>query len=390
MIKKFLGPFKEKILIVDQLKPALFDQKHSLLFVDENLKEFNEIKELSLNFEIIFLKAGEDLKSLDGLKHILTNIQPLIEKIEPPYCFVAIGGGSVGDFCGFLASIYHRGVDFIQCPSTWLAAIDSSHGGKTALNVLNFKNQIGTFYPAKQIIVSKSLLSHQSPSQAMGEITKTILLSGKNSRLRNFIDKNWPANFDNVWTNVVDFIKVKNYYVEKDPKEKKKERFKLNLGHTVGHALEKIYGLPHSEAVLRGVIFAVTWSVKKKYSHIRMLQILIHYLEINHFFLNELPKRPISEFEKALLKDKKRTGKEINFVFLQNFKAVIKKVTVQEILTELKNQGLAIASRSEKSFTKSVERAQPPGRFSSEFAIALRDQKSKTESLKKVTKRNPK
>jgi 3-dehydroquinate synthase len=340
MIKKLLGPFKEKILIVDSLESNLFDSKHSLLFIDENLKNFDEIKKLKAKHQIFWLQAGEDLKSLDGLKSVLGSIEPLISKIQPPYCFVAVGGGSLGDFCGFLASVYHRGVDFIQCPSTWLAAIDSSHGGKTALNVLNFKNQIGTYYPAKQIIISKSLLAHQSPTKAMGEITKTILLSSQNSKLRNFIDKAMATDVDTIWNSITDFIKVKNTYVKKDPREKKKERFKLNLGHTVGHALEKVYGLPHSEAVLRGVIFAVTWSVKKKYSHIRMLQVIFHFLEVNQFFLHTLPKKPQQEFESALLKDKKRAGQDINFVFLQNFKAVIKKVTVKDIISELKNQGL--------------------------------------------------
>lgn len=340
MIKKIFGPFKEKILIVDHLKSNLFNTKHSLLFIDENLKDFPEIKKIAAKHEVFWLQAGENLKSIDGLKSVLVSIEPSLSNLQPPYTFVAIGGGSLGDFCGFLASVYHRGVDFVQCPTTWLAAIDSSHGGKTALNVLNFKNQIGTFYPAKQIIISKSLLSYQSPSKAMGEITKTILLSTQNSKLRNFINKAWPADTDHIWNFIPDFINVKNTYVKKDPREKKKERFKLNLGHTVGHALEKVYGLSHSEAVLRGVIFAVTWSVKKKYSHVRMLQVLIHFLEVNQFFLQTLPRKPEQEFEKALLKDKKRSGQEINFVFLKNFKAVIKKVTVKDIIAELKNQGL--------------------------------------------------
>ncbi len=340
MIKKFLGPFKEKILIVDHLKPSLFESKHSLLFIDENLKNFDEIKRLKAKHQIFWLKAGEDLKSIDALKSVLSSIEPSLNKLQPPYCFVAIGGGSLGDFCGFLASVYHRGVDFVQCPSTWLAAIDSSHGGKTALNVLNFKNQIGTFYPAKQIIVSKSLLANQSPSEAMGEITKTILLSSQNSKLRNFVKKAWQTDTDNVWASITDFIKVKNSYVKKDPTETKKERFKLNLGHTVGHALEKVYGLSHSEAVLRGVIFAVTWSVKKKYSHSRILQVLIHFIEANHFFLKSLPQKPMAIFEQALLKDKKRAGQDINFVFLKNFKAVVKKVKVNDIIKEMKNQDL--------------------------------------------------
>lgn len=340
MIKKMLGPFKEKILLVDHLNVSLFDQAHSVLFIDENLKNFKDIKALQKTHTVCWLKAGEDLKSLDGLKHVLSRLEALISQVEPPYCFVAIGGGSVGDFTGFLASIYHRGVDFIQCPSTWLAAIDSAHGGKTALNVLKFKNQIGTFYPAKKIIVSKSLLLHQSPTMAMGEITKTVLLSKPSSRLRNFMSKSWPADVETIWKTISDFIIVKNTYVKKDPTEKKKERFKLNLGHTVGHAYEKIYGLSHSEAVLRGILFAVTWSVKKKYSNVKMLLLVIHFLEINQFFLKSLPQRPASDFEKALLKDKKRSGQEINFVFLQNFKAIIKKVKVHEIIKELKDQGL--------------------------------------------------
>lgn len=340
MIRKMLGPFKEKILIVDHLKASLFDAKHSLLFIDDNLKDLKEIKALESKHVICWLTAGEELKSLDGLKSVLANLEPLISKIEPPYCFVAVGGGSVGDFAGFLASIYHRGVDFVQCPSTWLAAIDSAHGGKTALNVLKFKNQIGTFYPAKQIIVSKSLLLNQSPSMAMGEITKTILLSSRTSKLRQFMSKAWPTDVDTVWGSITDFISVKNTYVKKDPKEKKKERFKLNLGHTVGHAFEKIYGLSHSEAVLRGVLFAVTWSVKKKYSNVKVLQVLLTFIETNHFFLKALPKKSEETFEKALLKDKKRSGQEINFVFVKDFKAIIEKVKVKDILQELKAQGL--------------------------------------------------
>ena len=175
---------------------------------------------------------------------------------------------------------------------------------------------------------------------AMGEITKTILLSSRTSKLRQFMSKAWPTDVDTVWGSITDFISVKNTYVKKDPKEKKKERFKLNLGHTVGHAFEKIYGLSHSEAVLRGVLFAVTWSVKKKYSNVKVLQVLLTFIETNHFFLKALPKKSEETFEKALLKDKKRSGQEINFVFVKDFKAIIEKVKVKDILQELKAQGL--------------------------------------------------
>jgi 3-dehydroquinate synthase len=316
MIKKLMGPFKEKIVIVDQLSTKHFDKKHSLLFVDENLKENSEIKNLSKSYKIFWLQAGESLKTIDKLKEVLAQLESYLETLEPPYVFVAVGGGSIGDFCGFLASVYHRGVDFIQCPTTWLAAIDSAHGGKTALNVLNFKNQIGTFYPANQIILSKSLLKQQSPTQAFGEIVKTILLSSPKSSLRQFVNSKLPLDFNVVWNSLTDFITVKNTIVKKDPKEKKGERYKLNLGHTVGHALEKIYGLPHSEAVLRGLIFAVVWSVKKKYSHMKFLSLVLDYVQLHQLNLTSLPRKSAEEFEKAFLKDKKRSGHKINFVFL--------------------------------------------------------------------------
>ena len=182
-----LGPFKEKIFFVEKLQEKLFSKKHSLLFIDKYIEDFSEIKNLNSQFECFYLEAGENLKSIDTLKQVLTHIESQIEKLQPPYMFVAIGGGSVGDFVGFLSSVYHRGVGLIQCPSTWLAAVDSAHGGKTALNVLSFKNQLGSFYPAGQIIISKSLLTYQSPQAALGEIVKTILLSKTHSKLRKGI-----------------------------------------------------------------------------------------------------------------------------------------------------------------------------------------------------------
>ena len=335
-----LGPFKEEILFVKKLQVKHFSKKKTLLFIDEHIKNFPEIQSLDYQFECVYLKAGESLKSIETLKQVLIDIQPQMEKLKPPYVFGAVGGGSLGDFVGFLSSIYHRGVSFVQCPSTWLAAVDSAHGGKTALNVLNFKNQLGSFYPAERIIISKSLLSHQSPQWALGEITKTILLSKPHSKLRTYFKNPKAIHQKQAWEILSDLIKVKNFYVKKDPQEKKKERFKLNLGHTVGHALEKIYGLSHSEAVLRGLLFTFNWSIRKKYLNTQVLETFLRFLKTNQVYLKPLEPQQKDEFEKALLKDKKRRGNNIHYVFFKNLKTVVQKVSVDEILGEIKVQGL--------------------------------------------------
>src|SRR6185295_5151716 len=100
------------------------------------------------------VKSGESLKDLEKFPGHCKAILQMTEKIETrPLQLIAVGGGSVGDFAGFVASTLKRGVPLIHVPSTWLAAIDSTHGGKTALNVAGIKNQIGTFKQAEKIIV---------------------------------------------------------------------------------------------------------------------------------------------------------------------------------------------------------------------------------------------
>src|SRR5690606_36298588 len=103
---------------------------------------------------------GEELKQIKNFPgHIRKISKVLGEANHRGLTIIVVGGGSVGDFGGFVASVYRRGVNLIHIPSTWLAAVDSSHGGKTALNVFSVKNQIGSFYPAKEIYLLEPLLA---------------------------------------------------------------------------------------------------------------------------------------------------------------------------------------------------------------------------------------
>src|SRR5438445_1275287 len=121
------------------------------------------MKQIPLRYAV---QAGEGLKSIDLFPEHISKITALCEKASVrKLTIVVVGGGSVGDFGGFVASILKRGVRLVHLPSTWLAAIDSAHGGKTALNVGGAKNQIGTFYPATEVVLVKSLLLSQPPAR---------------------------------------------------------------------------------------------------------------------------------------------------------------------------------------------------------------------------------
>jgi 3-dehydroquinate synthase len=253
-------------------------------------------------------------------------------------CFVAVGGGSVGDFVGFMASVFKRGSTLIQIPSTWLAAIDSAHGGKTALNIKCFKNQIGTFYPAQKIILCKQLLltqPTQRTDEALGEIIKTALLSG--GTLWNQISQETAFNSLKLWKYLPQLISYKYKIVEKDPFEKEGLRYVLNLGHTFGHTFELYFKIPHGEAVNIGLVLALELSKVKKimkpqvFNKIHQTPLLKCHLASNLKVSALLRKH--KEISKLLAQDKKISldGK-INFVYIKSpGHPVVLSVSIQEL-----------------------------------------------------------
>lgn len=204
----------------------------------------------------IGVRAGEDLKSWSGTEKILARLLVLSNDMpKSKMRIVVLGGGSVGDFGGFCASVLRRGVALVQIPSTWLAAMDSAHGGKTALNLAGAKNQVGTYWPAEEVWLIRDLLEAQPLKleiEARGEIYKSAIIAGGSlfKRMRN-----QPS----AWSVLKSVIETKMKIVLKDPFEKKGLRHVLNLGHTIGHVIESELRLPHGRAVLLGLAFAVEW-----------------------------------------------------------------------------------------------------------------------------------
>ena len=161
------------------------------------------------------VKAGEELKSLSQFEVLVKRIEKSTQGIQrQQFTLVAFGGGSVGDTVGFLASVLKRGVPWVNIPSTWISAIDSAHGGKTALNIGSLKNVVGSFYAPTNVVLFTSLLARQPErllNDAYGEIAKTVLL--RPSAFKNELEKGKGSLAgETCWQKAASAYRSKNQY----------------------------------------------------------------------------------------------------------------------------------------------------------------------------------
>jgi len=320
-------------------------ERQSVVVFDRILLKNKAFKKWIAQFDLALpVQAGESLKTVQRYAQVLNQLQTWQKQnlITQKLQFVAIGGGSVGDFTGFLASTYQRGRPLVQMPSTWLAAVDSAHGGKNGLNLNNIKNQIGTIYPADKIILSKELLLNQPEdrlTEAFGEIIKICLIN--QTKLYNQIQ--FTENF--VWNNLEKFISAKMQVVHKDPFEKTGYRHILNLGHTMGHVYESALGLSHGKAVLMGMIFSARWSFhlgqlsQKNFIQLTQLITDMPQGELDFAKAHKISKQKI---ESALRQDKKSVAareKSLRFIFIKKPGEVfVAEKKVSDIVAEFDRQ----------------------------------------------------
>lgn len=199
------------------------------------------------------VEAGEASKSLAVFDRILQKM--LDNDFSRKDCVAAVGGGMVGDLSGFVASVYMRGIDFYNIPTTLLSQIDSSIGGKTALNFGGVKNVAGTFYQPKKVLIDPGLLKtlpSRQISNGLAEAVKMALTSDKD--LFDILEnKHLESNLDEI---IIRSLNVKKNVVEQDEKERGLRKI-LNFGHTIGHGIESSEhpsGLYHGECVALGMI----------------------------------------------------------------------------------------------------------------------------------------
>lgn len=272
----------------------------------------------------IVLKHGEKSKNA---KNYLSIINALAGNgFTREDSVIAFGGGVIGDIAGFAASTYMRGITLVAVPTTLLSMVDSSVGGKTAIDLAAGKNLCGTFYQPSAVYINTEFLNtlpKKEIKNGLGEVIKYAFLSDtvKKSDIKN-IDENL----------IYKCLKIKRDIVNEDEKESG-VRALLNLGHTCGHAIEKLsgYKLPHGACVIKGLLYSIEVSkrlfdldektVKKMYA---LLKCGKHDLSSPF---------PVEDILQQIVADKKRQGNSVKFVALKD---VGKPETVKIQLSELK------------------------------------------------------
>ena len=202
---------------------------------------------------IVTVEEGEGSKSMEIFGKLL---QTMLEQgFSRKDCVVAVGGGVVGDLSGFAASAYMRGVDFYNIPTTLLSQIDSSIGGKTAINFGGIKNIVGAFYQPKKVLIDPDLLKTLPPRQIANGLAEAIkmALTSDEALFALFEEQDIERNLDEI---IIRSLNIKKSVVEQDEKETGLRKI-LNFGHTIGHGIESSEQMPalyHGECVALGML----------------------------------------------------------------------------------------------------------------------------------------
>lgn len=301
-----------------------------------------EVLEATGNTVTVFtFKNGEESKNLDTIQDLYEQL--INDKLDRKSFLVALGGGVVGDMTGFAAATYLRGIDFIQIPTTLLSMVDSSVGGKTGVDFRQYKNMVGAFNMPKLVYMNLNTLTTLDERQfysGFAEAMKSALIKDVHfyewqiENMYEICDRD-PEVLEEL---VFRSCGIKKFIVEKDPCEKG-DRALLNLGHTIGHAIEKYknFNMLHGECVALGCVAAAYISWKRE-----MLS-MEEYYEIRDMFVPfNLPitidDMDIEEVLSYTKSDKKMENNQIKFVLLKKIgKAVIDNtVTDDEIRAALK------------------------------------------------------
>jgi len=237
------------------------------IFKHHGLKLYKALKRAGFKVYIHIVPDGEVAKSTEYCSRLY---QFLLEKNYDRHSpLIAFGGGVVGDLTGFIAATYMRGIPYIQIPTTLLSSVDSSVGGKTGINFGGVKNIVGSFYQPKLVFVNTKFLETLSLDEfksGLGEVIKYAILDGEEffDDLYDIIDLINP-NHDKLPLIIKKCCAIKAEIVENDEKETTGSRMLLNLGHTMGHAVEVLGNFKHGEAVSIGIAYEAELSKKLGY-----------------------------------------------------------------------------------------------------------------------------
>tara|TARA_A100001011_G_scaffold398907_1_gene505129 strand:- start:738 stop:1805 length:1068 start_codon:yes stop_codon:yes gene_type:complete len=299
------------------------------------------------NIVIISFKCGEKVKTFDGYKNLA---EKLISKdVNRKSVVIAIGGGTLGDLAGFVASTLLRGLDFFLVPTTLLSQVDSSIGGKNGINTIFGKNLLGTFYQPKEVLIDISVLNSLPKKEIKSGYAEII----KHALIKDYTFFCWLEENSNKLLNlnksileqaIYKSIMIKLFYVIKDERESlsnNNSRAMLNFGHTIGHAIESYYDYQkfnHGEAISIGMITEAKISNYLGLLSSKDLEkIIIHFKKCGLKTYDKILKE--RKLVKILAKDKKNFQNNINFSLINKIGNSIfyKKLDKNQILKILKN-----------------------------------------------------
>jgi 3-dehydroquinate synthase len=234
-------------------------------------------------------------------------------------CVVAVGGGVVGDLAGFVASAYMRGVDFYNVPTTLLSQVDSSIGGKVAVDLGGYKNIVGAFYQPKRVLIDPELLLTLDIRQIRAGLAEALKMATTSDPLLFEMFEN-DEYLNDIEEIILRSLLIKRRIVEHDVHESGERRI-LNFGHTVGHAIESTSDLLHGECVALGMLYMCAQDVKERlFSIIDDMGLPVE---------REINKDALFEY---ILRDKKANGDNITITFVNEIgKAELRKIPIENI-----------------------------------------------------------
>jgi 3-dehydroquinate synthase len=307
------------------LAPLVKEHNKALIISDDGVpskivKQVTAICKPSAKVFQIILQHGEKAKSVQNFQKILNFLAN--NNFDRTDLIIAVGGGVVGDISGYVASSYLRGIQFIQIPTTLLAQVDSSVGGKTAINISAGKNLVGAFYNPKGVIIDTSVLttlSNREFKAGLAEVIKYAIIQDKSlfALLKKYSQQILLKDPHKIEEIIFASIQTKAKIVTKDEKENG-IRAILNFGHTFGHAIEahgKYKKILHGEAVAKGMKVASRISYLENLISEEEYNEIVTLLDLFNFDLS-LHQYKFKELKPYIFRDKKMKAGKLNLVLL--------------------------------------------------------------------------
>jgi len=347
LLQKKYSIFIEKGLInnIGFYLKKIYKSNKIFIITDSNVYNLhiNKLKDSLLKedylIEIVILEPGEKSKSFNTLGSVYSKLLDL--KITRDDLIITFGGGVIGDLGGFVASTLLRGIPFVQIPTSLLAQIDSSVGGKVAINLPAGKNLVGSFYHPEAVFIDPDLLKTlpiRYLNDGMAEAIKYGLIKDKElfNKLKNF------NTIDELFIEIEDIIyiccNIKKEIVEIDERDNK-DRMLLNFGHTIGHAIEKYFKYEkysHGEAVAIGMYIITKKSEEMKLTKENTADEIKNIL-IKYKLPYQLIDMNIDRLIENISNDKKIKGSNISIVLLEGIgNGFVKKIETKDIINYLK------------------------------------------------------